>query len=185
MKIYTRHGDKGETSLLGKSRVKKDDKRIEAIGNADELNSVIGILIAHTVSFKSSKKQKLIEFLSKIQMDLFEIGSELASGGSYAIITNKDVEDMESKIDEIGDEISPLTAFILPGGMLASSFAHFTRTVTRRFERSLVALSIDKTVRAVVLKYCNRLSDYFFVLGRYFNCLANVPDALWEKRKSE
>ena len=173
MKIYTRTGDSGETSLFGGSRVAKDDPRIEAYGTIDELNSTVGVARA---SWPSSPIDKQ---LGAIQSDLFDIGAHLAAPGNdrFAGVEPRRIEELERAIDAMESELQPLTSFIIPGGSLAAAQLHVARTVCRRAERRVVALEDTATVA-----YLNRLSDYLFVAARYANRGHGVPDTPWLRR---
>jgi cob(I)alamin adenosyltransferase len=173
MKIYTRTGDSGETSLFGGSRVAKNDPRIEAYGTIDELNSTVGVARA---SWPSSPIDKQ---LSAIQSDLFDIGAHLAAPGNdrFAGVEPRRIEELERAIDAMESELPPLTSFIIPGGSLAAAQLHVARTVCRRAERRVVALEDTATVA-----YLNRLSDYLFVAARYANRGHGVPDTPWLRR---
>jgi cob(I)alamin adenosyltransferase len=174
MKIYTRTGDSGETSLFGGSRVAKDDPRIEAYGTIDELNSAIGVVRA---SWPSSPIDKQ---LNAIQSDLFDIGAHLAAPGNdrFAGVEPRRIEELERAIDAMESELQPLTNFIIPGGSLAAAQLHVARTVCRRAERRVVTLEDNPATVA----YLNRLSDYLFVAARYANRGLGVPDTPWLRR---
>ena len=174
MKIYTRTGDSGETSLFGGSRVAKDDPRIEAYGTIDELNSAIGVARATWPSSSIDKQ------LDAIQSDLFDIGAHLAAPGNtrFAGVEPRRIEELERAIDAMESELQPLTNFIIPGGSLAAAELHIARTVCRRAERRVVALEDNPATVA----YLNRLSDYLFVAARYANRGHGVPDTPWLRR---
>ena len=174
MKIYTRTGDSGETSLFGGSRVAKNDPRIEAYGTIDELNSTIGVARA---SWPSSPIDKQLD---AIQSDLFDIGAHLAAPGNdrFAGVKPRRIEELERAIDAMESELQPLTTFIIPGGSLAAAQLHVARTVCRRAERRVVVLEGTATTVA----YLNRLSDYLFVAARYANRSQGVPDTPWTGR---
>jgi cob(I)alamin adenosyltransferase len=174
MKIYTRTGDSGETSLFGGSRVAKDDPRIEAYGTIDELNSAIGVVRA---SWPSSPIDKQ---LNAIQSDLFDIGAHLAAPGNdrFAGVEPRRIDELERAIDAMESELQPLTNFIIPGGSLPAAELHIARTVCRRAERRVVALEDNPATVA----YLNRLSDYLFVAARYANRGHGVPDTPWLRR---
>ena len=174
MKIYTRTGDSGETSLFGGSRVAKDDPRIEAYGTIDELNSTIGVARATWPSSPIDKQ------LNAIQSDLFDIGAHLAAPGNdrFAGVEPRRIEELERAIDAMESELQPLTNFIIPGGSLAAAELHIARTVCRRAERRVVALEDNPATVA----YLNRLSDYLFVAARYANRGHGVPDTPWLRR---
>jgi cob(I)alamin adenosyltransferase len=174
LKIYTRTGDSGETSLFGGSRVAKNDPRIEAYGTIDELNSTIGVARA---SWPSSPIDKQLD---AIQSDLFDIGAHLAAPGNdrFAGVKPRRIEELERAIDAMESDLQPLTTFIIPGGSLAAAQLHVARTVCRRAERRVVALEGTATTVA----YLNRLSDYLFVAARYANRSHGVPDTPWTGR---
>ncbi len=174
MKIYTKKGDKGKTSIIGGERVDKDDLRVESYGNVDELNSVLGLLTSMTDVHKDK--------LQLIQSTLFEIGSELASVEYRKVVRTEDIEELEKWIDEMSLELIPLRSFILPGGSQASSVAHIARTVARRTERSVVRLMKTTEIPEEIVAYVNRLSDYLFVLARYINQSQGVPDVEWKSK---
>ena len=166
-KIYTKSGDKGKTSLVGGTRVKKTHIRLEAYGTIDELNSFTGWLNCEV------KDEETSRFLSYLQHKLFTVGSflatetELISPKAASIITDGDIERIEKEIDRIDNNLPALTRFILPGGNEPASRAHICRTVSRRAERNVYRVADEFPVDASVLKFLNRLSDYFFVLARY------------------
>ncbi|MCU0694693.1 MAG: cob(I)yrinic acid a,c-diamide adenosyltransferase [Polyangiaceae bacterium] len=179
MKIYTRTGDDGSTGLFGGSRVAKDDPRVEAYGTIDELNCAIGLARAHQAP------AQIDAVLEVVQGDLFRLGAEIASGKNagaklgMSLIESHDVQRLEQAIDEAEAQLTPLRAFILPGGSVASAALHVARTVARRAERALVTLQRATAVRREVLVYVNRLSDLLFVLARYANHLAAQQDVVW------
>ncbi|MHA2100415.1 MAG: cob(I)yrinic acid a,c-diamide adenosyltransferase [Candidatus Kariarchaeaceae archaeon] len=173
MKIYTGKGDEGKTSILGPERLYKDDIRIDAYGTIDELNSILGILI--------TKVEDIIQpHLIKIQNNLFDIGSDLASEDPRNSITAKDVSDLEKLIDNFQKDLPELKSFILPGGSTGSSWLHLARTVTRRSERKIVSLSNKANINKIIIPWINRLSDLFFVLARYNNHQNGMEDIKWE-----
>ena len=171
MKIYTRTGDQGQTSLFGGARVAKNDARIEAYGTVDELSSFIGVARASSVPAEVDAE------LQRVQRDLFDIGARLASPGSsrFPGVDAERIGALERAIDAMESELPPLTGFILPGGSLGASQLHVARTVCRRAERCVVGLQDDATVT-----YLNRLSDYLFVAARFANLRAGVPDVPWK-----
>jgi cob(I)alamin adenosyltransferase len=177
MKIYTRTGDAGETSLFGGARVRKDDARIEAYGTVDELNSFLGVARA---SWPSSPFDGQ---LHAIQSDLFDIGAHLASPGTsrFAGPDTARVAALEQHIDAMESELAPLKVFILPGGSLAAAQLHVARTVCRRVERLVVALRDDDEATKASITYLNRLSDFLFVAARYANHLQGVADVPWKR----
>ncbi len=178
MKIYTRTGDDGTTSLFAGGRVKKDDARVEAYGTVDELNSVLGIARA------ISKNDEINGIIQEIQNYLFHLGADLATPFEVENlrvkrISKEDVEKIEKWIDEIDLRLEPLRNFILPGGTLLASFLHLARTVCRRAERRIVYLSEREKINTQIIPFINRLSDLLFVLARYANKIENVPDVKW------
>ncbi len=183
MKIYTKTGDTGETSLSGGVRVAKDDLRIRTYGTLDELNAVIGLVKA-----ESNLPAACRDRFTRIQYELFQLGAELATPRgmkvSSALIESSHVLVLESEIDEMELSLKPLKNFILPGGSRAAALVHFARTVSRRAERELITLSRAEPARGVVLEYINRMSDYFFVFARFLNHLEQVEDILWKAPKN-
>lgn len=185
VKIYTKTGDKGETGLIGGRRVSKSDLRIIAYGSIDELNSNIGLIIT-ILSKKRDLFLDLIDLLVKVQNDLFIIGSDLAD--PTAILENEGhtprvAENMASYLEEIIDkfevELSPIKFFILPGGSIESSVVHISRSVARRAETAVTALSKSQTINPAILIYLNRLSDLLFVAARLANKRIGVDDIPW------
>jgi cob(I)alamin adenosyltransferase len=175
MKIYTRTGDKGKTSLIG-GRVDKDSLRVEAYGTMDELNSFIGKAMTE---LDSGTFADLLEDLEAIQNELFDGGGDLANvmKERHYKLSEEPVEVLEKRIDALMEEAPPLEKFILPGGSPAAATLHIARTVTRRAERQTVSLmKAEEDVPAVVQRYLNRLSDYLFVAARIANARVNVPD---------
>lgn len=173
-KIYTKTGDEGKTGLSDGSRVDKFSTRIEGLGNIDELNSIIGIILTEELP------SPIKENLNKIQHDLFDIGGEL-SIPDHIVINEDKVLFLEESLDKINKTLPPLKEFILPGGSKESAYCHLARTVCRRSERVLFKLSKSEKINPVSLKYINRLSDYLFVLARFINKSNGVKDILWEK----
>jgi len=185
MKIYTRTGDKGETGLLGGTRVPKDDDRIEAYGTVDELNSHIGML-------RDLAMPHCGEVLGAVQNNLFAIGSQLASASTeeavkfkVPLITDADIKGLEDEMDRMDQELEPMRNFILPGGHPAVSQAHICRTVCRRAERRVVHLGGANDMDGTIVRYLNRLSDLLFVMARHLGKLHNVPDIPWAPRKQQ
>ena len=172
-KIYTRTGDDGTTGLGDGSRINKDSLRVEAMGDVDELNSVIGIMLTEPVP------EHLIGLLTQIQHDLFNVGGEICIPG-YVILQQTRIDDLEEAIDTLNDELEPLKEFILPGGSKAAAYCHLARTVCRRAERKLVELHRNETVTDISLQYLNRVSDLLFVMCRSINKEAGVLDVLWK-----
>ncbi|TMJ31913.1 MAG: cob(I)yrinic acid a,c-diamide adenosyltransferase [Alphaproteobacteria bacterium] len=184
-RIYTKGGDKGQTSLGRGERVAKHDPRVEAYGTVDEANSVIGL--ARAAIERSVKNDALRahvdDMLKRIQNDLFDLGADLCTmegkPGEQALrIVPAQTERLEQEIDAMNAELSPLTSFILPGGSEASAWLHLARTVARRAERCMTALAAEQTVSAEAIKYINRLSDHLFVLARKLNDNGG-SDVLW------
>jgi len=189
MKIYTGSGDRGKTSLFSGERVSKDDERVEAYGDLDELNAVIGALIARLPEDCGDLREEL----QKTQSELFPIGAWLATSPgapAAAALLPLDPDDtvrLEHSIDRIESSLAPLAGFILPGGHTAAAWAHIARTVCRRTERRVVRLAADvaqdaaaeQMRRAIV--YLNRLSDYCFVLARHINRIQGIEDRLWKR----
>lgn len=171
-KIYTRTGDNGTTGLGDGSRINKDSIRVEAMGDVDELNSVIGLILAEGVS------PRLQITLTKIQHDLFNLGGEICIPG-YVLLTTSCVDALEQHIDLLNEELNPLKEFILPGGSKSAAFCHLARTVCRRAERKLIELHRHEKVTEISLQYLNRLSDLLFVMCRIINKEAGINDVLW------
>jgi len=177
VKIYTRTGDFGETSLFGGTRVAKNDARIEAYGTVDELNSVLGA--ARTTPLPA----EVDAVLHDVQHDLFEAGAHLASPGTsrFPGVDAQRIADLERAIDEMESELAPLKSFILPGGAAASAQLHVARTVCRRAERCVVALHDDTPATISTIAFLNRLSDYLFVAARFANARAGIEDIPWKR----
>jgi cob(I)alamin adenosyltransferase len=181
MKIYTKTGDLGETGLFAGPRVKKDDCRIEAYGTVDELNAVLGL--ARSAKLPS----EIDELVAAIQHRLFDLGAELATPDPKSrgtqFISAAAVDELEQAIDRFEADLSPLKAFILPGGSVGAAWLHFARTVCRRAERRVVTLANQEgaTFSPLPVVYLNRLGDLLFVLARAANRLANQPDIPWQK----
>jgi cob(I)alamin adenosyltransferase len=181
MKIYTKTGDQGITSLLGGMRVPKSDLRIDAYGTVDELNSYLGLLRDQEVN------QKRSDFLKEIQDRLFTLGADLATVPGKDKVKKpdlyaEDVEQLEQEMDLMDAQLPMLTAFILPGGHPSISFCHLARTVCRRAERIVVELASFEPVSELVIQYLNRLSDYLFVLGRKMAQELEVEEVTWKPR---
>lgn len=180
MKIYTKAGDQGRTSLFGGKKTTKDDIQIEAYGTVDELNSHLGAAIS------LMKDETSISTLKKIQSILFDVGSHLASDGtadSYLPeIKEEMISDLEAEIDRMDAKLQPLKSFILPGGNAAISQLHICRTVCRRAERRIVTLNQVNEINPILIKYLNRLSDYFFVLARYQALLDGIDETKWNPK---
>jgi cob(I)alamin adenosyltransferase len=183
-RVYTRRGDAGQTSLAGGQRLPKNDLRIEAYGAVDELNSFIGL-----ARESARELPELYEILGRVQHELFNLGSLLATmpedlHPKQARITAADSEQLEREIDRMNEGLPPLRSFILPGGARLNAELHICRTVCRRAERVMVALDAQAPVDAAGLKYLNRLSDALFVWSRWASQQLGVPEILWEPNKS-
>lgn len=178
-KIYTKGGDKGETSLLGGTRVPKYHDRIEAYGTLDELNSYIGLIRDQEID------QHFKDILLIIQNKLFVAESHLAAdkeenAKQLPQLNSKDIALLEIEIDKMNDNISPLKSFILPGGHTVVSYCHIARTICRRAERLVIKLGHQYKIDPLIIKYLNRLSDYLFVLARAIAKDLNVDETLWK-----
>jgi cob(I)alamin adenosyltransferase len=182
VKIYTRTGDAGETSLAGGNRVSKDDVRVAAYGDVDELNAALGAALATRPSDLAAP------LLTGIQRDLFAIGGALAAPAPGALraaqrdklaVGTERIRELEAAIDEVERELAPLTQFVLPGGTAKAAALHLARTTCRRAERSAVRLAREQPVAAELLVYLNRLSDLLFVLARQANARAGESDVTW------
>jgi cob(I)alamin adenosyltransferase len=180
VKIYTKTGDRGETSLFAGGRVRKDAPRVEAYGTVDELNACLGMVCAQLPS------GDVLECLQHIQIELFDLGADLAT--PVTAVTRKDIPRvreaqtlrLEQWIDRYEAELPPLTRFILPSGSLAGATLHFARTVCRRAERQVVALAQEEQINPEIIRYLNRLSDLLFVLARLVNQRLQIPETTWE-----
>ena len=182
MKIYTKTGDKGETSLYGGKRVSKLSVRIEAYGTIDELNSFIGLLKDQSIADDHKA------FLFTIQNKLFTIGAIMATPSDsnklkIERIAESDIEALEKEIDKMDSTLEQMTHFILPGGHKSVSYCHVCRSICRRAERRAYELTTEESLDDVVLKYLNRLSDYLFVLARKLTKELNVEETKWTPNK--
>lgn len=184
MKIYTKTGDKGETSLYGGTRVSKAAARVESYGTLDELNAFIGLAKAEI------SDEKVLNQLQKIQFDLFTVGSEAATPTDKLLLANgknrldlmiseKEITELELWMDDFDAELEPLRFFILPSGGKAAATVHVCRTVCRRAERAMVFLNETEEVRPELIKYLNRLSDYLFILARYISKISGEKEDYW------
>ncbi len=179
MTIYTKFGDTGNTSLFGGVVVKKDDPRVGAYGDIDELNAMVGVILAF--NDRDLTLAPLYESLQKIQNDLFIIGAELsAKNTKVRSISPMRSSEFEKEIDQMWSELPPLTNFILPGGTKTSSLLHLARTVCRRAERSIVSLSNKEKINPDIIVYVNRLSDLLFAMARYANYKKKVGEIIWK-----
>lgn len=189
MKIYTKTGDRGESSLFGGKRVPKYHVRLEAYGTVDELNAQIGFVLSLAREEEALVRIPAVrEQLETIQHTLLRIGSHLATPyppelppKTLPTFSSSPVEQLETWIDEMEKILPPLTSFILPGGSRVASVLHIARTVCRRTERRAVELHQQEPVRVEILHYLNRLSDYLFVLSRYINLNTDYTDIFWKK----
>ena len=181
MKIYTRKGDGGETSLMGRGRVKKDDPRVAAYGDVDETNACLGLV-------RATPPEDFDDLLARIQRDLFTIGGALATPAPQRLKTAqkhklllpaKRIEALEQAIDDAERHLPPLRAFVLPGGSPKGAALHLARTVCRRAERSVVRLARKAPIAKDIIVYLNRLSDLLFVLSRQANHEAGVGEVRW------
>ncbi len=179
MKIYTKTGDAGETSLFDNSRVSKADPRVDAYGEVDEVNACLGAALAAGVD------DDISSVLTTVQKDLFAVGARLADPSSRiadrvtkAAVTAEQIELLEQTIDRLETALLPLRRFILPGGSPAGALLHLARTVCRRAERRVVALGADSVAPGVIV-YLNRLSDLLFVMARAVNHRAGIPETEW------
>jgi len=185
VKIYTRTGDTGQTSLFGGTRVSKSDPRVDAYGEVDELNAVLGFALATSASHaERSKWADISEALSAIQRDLFALGARLADPAdrisprvAKAVLDDADIERLEQLIDRLEAELPPLAHFILAGGNETGAALHMARAVCRRAERRMVML--QPPVDEILIRYINRLSDLLFVMARSVNYRAGVPETKW------
>jgi len=176
VKIYTKTGDKGQTSLVGGTRVSKDNAQIEAYGTVDELNSAIGIVAGEDTVY--------VDFLQDIQHKLFNIGSVLASEGNLDFelptVSEEDILLIEKEIDRLNEGLPRLKNFILPGGNVLSAHTHLARCICRRAERREVTLENDEYL--IHIRFLNRLSDYLFVLSREYLRLDGKQEVIWQKK---
>lgn len=176
-KIYTRTGDAGTTGLGDGSRTEKDSLRIAAMGDVDETNAIVGVLLCEDLP------EEIRTLLTGVQHDLFDLGGELCVPGG-AFLKASQPERLEQAIDRYNDQLEPLQEFILPGGTRAAALTHQARTVCRRAERAVVSVARQEPVSEISRQYLNRLSDLLFVLGRWLNKQAGCGDVLWQKGKN-
>jgi len=179
MKIYTKTGDKGKTSLFGGERVNKDDIRVECYGTVDELNSILGLTVTEITN------TEVKETLQQIQNDLFNLAGELATPSKKKFVSpvnQKQIEFLENQIDHFEDKLPTLKQFILPGGSKGAALLHVARSVCRRSERLVVKLSKNDVISENIIIYLNRLSDLLFVLARFENDVNQIPDIPWDSK---
>lgn len=186
-RVYTRHGDAGQTSLAGGQRVAKNSARIEAYGTVDELNAFTGMARASAAA--DPAVSELAAILLRVQHELFNLGSILATLPAdvhprQARITDAEVTQLETEMDRMNQELAPLRSFVLPGGSRLNAELHVCRTVCRRAERRVIALADAEPVPPEAVKYLNRLSDAFFVWSRWASLRGGVPETLWEPNRS-
>ena len=177
MKIYTKTGDDGSTGIQGNYRIDKSHPRIISYGTVDEANAALGIVLTHPLD------NDVKSILTQIQNDLFVVGADLSNpnlNDSKNRVTLEMIENLELHIDKFEEELQPLTNFILPGGDTSAAQLHYVRTVVRRAESKTVLLSEKDEINSNCIKYLNRLSDLFFVMGRLINKRKNVPDVPWK-----
>ena len=184
MKIYTRTGDDGSTSLIGPGRVPKSSARVEAYGSVDELNAALGVAAA------LDHEGLLATELEVIQAQLFQVGAELATIDPQALsrlerTSEADVVQLERWIDRREEDLSPLRSFIVPGGSPLATHLHLARTVCRRAERRVVALQPAESIDPVLIRYLNRLADLLFVMARWCNHRAGVAEREWRGRRPQ
>ncbi|HVM97833.1 MAG TPA: cob(I)yrinic acid a,c-diamide adenosyltransferase [Candidatus Acidoferrales bacterium] len=186
-RVYTRTGDKGDTALVGGKRVAKDALRIEAYGTLDELNSIVGLArVFNSEAPTAPARQRLDDILKRLQNELFDLGSELATPSEAAYegmfrVGDAEIKALEELIDESQKDLEPLSSFILPGGGKVGAFLHQARTVCRRAERIVLRLGREEDIGSGPLTYLNRLSDLFFVLSRWISKQSGEPEFLWER----
>src|SRR3989338_7658290 len=187
-RVYTRTGDNGETALVGGKRLPKDSPRIEAYGTIDELNSIVGLArVFNEERLRKGKAHRFLDgILRKIQDELFDLGSELATPPDFSYegryrVGEGEVKKLERIIDECQKELGPLHSFVLPGGGKVGGYLHQCRTVCRRAEREILRLSRVEEIGEWPLKYVNRLSDLFFVLARWAGKRAGEKEYLWQR----
>jgi cob(I)alamin adenosyltransferase len=188
-KIYTRTGDKGLTALVGGKRVPKESGRLEAYGTIDELNSIVGIVRTFLPQYRdgfAGDFEPYSESLRRIQNELFDVGSELATPADFSYpqmhrMAAGEVKKLESEMDAMERELEPLKSFTLPGGGVLNAFLHQARTVCRRAERVLWALKREEDINDQLIIYVNRLSDHLFVQSRWVAKRLNEPEFLWDR----
>ncbi|MFC1598245.1 cob(I)yrinic acid a,c-diamide adenosyltransferase [Patescibacteria group bacterium] len=188
MKIYSKKGDTGETSLFGGARVTKAHLRIEAYGQVDELNAALGVVLALENQQPSKQSFNLTSLLQPVQQELFVLGSHLATQydtkdipDTLPTLDAQAVDQLESQIDKLSKDLAPLETFIIPGGTTVAAQLHMARTVCRRAERAVVRLAAEEELLPDIAKYLNRLSDFLFILARASNQAADEAEQTWQK----
>ena len=186
-RVYTRRGDAGDTSLAGGQRVAKDSRRIEAYGTVDELNAFVGL--ARETAAGIPAVGTLLEILGRVQHELFNLGSILATLAEdvhprQARITASEIAELETEMDRMNEGLPALRSFVLPGGSRLNAELHVCRTVCRRAERAVVALTREESVPPEAVQYLNRLGDAFFVWSRWASHRMGVPETLWEPNRA-
>ena len=177
MKIYTKTGDDGNTGLQGNFRIAKSHPRIISYGTVDEVNAALGMVLANLLD------EDIVEILTEIQNDLFLVGADLSNPNLNDVknrVSLDMIKKIEQTIDKFESELPPLTNFILPGGDITAAQLHYVRTIVRRAETQVVQLSENDEINSNCIKYLNRLSDLFFVMGRLINKRKDIDDILWK-----
>lgn len=184
-RVYTRGGDKGETSLIGGERVSKASLRLDCYGTVDELNATLGLVVEALVD--SAARDHMTPIFRRVQHELFNLGAELATADAETRaklprIEQRHVDGLERDIDAVNDELPALKSFVLPGGGWPSAYCHLARTVCRRAERLVVELAATETIGELDVHYLNRLSDALFVWGRWCAFKDGKPEPVWDSR---
>jgi cob(I)alamin adenosyltransferase len=188
-RIYTKTGDQGQTGLAGGQRVSKDSPRIECYGTVDELNAFVGMAAISAAKSGNESVPALVPILRRVQHELFNLGSILATQPEdvhpkQARVTTAEVRQLELEIDRMNEDLAPLRSFVLPGGTRLNTELHACRTICRRAERLAVSLARDEPIPPETIQYLNRLSDAFFVWSRWVNHVLGVPEVLWEPNQA-
>ncbi len=190
-RVYTKAGDGGETRLVGGQKVPKDSLRIESYGTVDELSAILGLCRQAAADGKApdAEKARFDSILRRVQNELFNLGSDLATMAAdrhpqQPVVEERHIAALERDLDEMNDQLPELRSFVLPGGGWLSSYLHQARTVCRRAERLTVALARQETLRPECVRYLNRLSDALFVMGRWAAHVSGEPEPLWEPEKT-
>jgi cob(I)alamin adenosyltransferase len=188
-RVYTKRGDRGETSLVGGERVQKDAMRIEAYGTVDELNAFVGAALVTAREASQEKLHRLVPMLRRVQHELFNLGSILATRPDQVHeaqprVREGEVARLEQELDELNEELPQLRSFVLPGGSRLSVELHQCRTICRRAERLCVTLGRDEEVEPASIGYLNRLSDAFFVWSRWADLAQGAPETLWDPNEA-